>query len=470
MTIWQPDISHRHGPRYVAIADAIADAVVGGGLASGDRLPPQRDLAWRLGVTVGTVGRAYLLAAQRGLVEGEIGRGTFVRSTASPAGDELVPPAHCDEVNLTRNAPTTGFYGDMLARTLCDIAARPGLGRLLNYMPTMGHPQHRAAGAAWMHRVGLDVPIERILLSAGSQPGIAVALATLLHPGQTLLTETLTYPGLIAAANLAGLRLHGLPQDEDGLRPDALEAACRDTGATVLFVMPTIQNPTLTMMPEQRRREIAAVARRHDLMVIEDDVYGFLPKERPVPIAALAPERTLYMTSTSKCLAPGLRVAWLVSPPDLVGRLADALHALSVSQPALTAEIARVWIEDGTADRLLDRQRRDAAARQAVAGEMLDGLEFRGHPASLHVFLHLPAPWRADDFAAAARTRGIGVVPAAAFSASGNAAPDAVRISLIADADRDAPAADPDHTMLRRTLGILAELAKSPPPPRAAVI
>ena len=265
----------------------------------------------------------------------------------------------------------------------------------------------------------------------------------------------------VLAANMFGVSVRGVEQDEDGLRPDALDAACRETGARVVFMVPTLQNPTNIIMPEQRRREIVEVARRHDLTIVEDDVYGYLPEERPAPVISLAPERTLYVTSASKCLAPGLRVAWLVAPQHLIPRLADSLHGLAISQPPLTAEIARLWIEDGTADRLIDWHRQETAARQAIATEHLDGLDYRRHLAGFHVLLHLPSPWRAEAFAAAALERGVRVVPASVFSATRDNAPPAVRISLSPNGDRAA---------LAQALTMIADLARTTPRIGRAVV
>src|SRR3546814_8209751 len=103
MTIWIPKIDHRPAPRYRAIAEAISDAIASGELPSGTRLPPQRELAWRLGVTVGTVTRAYDLAAQRRLLSGEVGRGTFVRARRTPENETLLPPPAAAPVNLGTN-------------------------------------------------------------------------------------------------------------------------------------------------------------------------------------------------------------------------------------------------------------------------------------------------------------------------------------------------------------------------------
>lgn len=147
MTIWTPNLQSREGPRYQALAEAIGEAIASGELPAGSRLPAQRDLAWRLGVTVGTVGRAYLLAEQRGLLSGEVGRGTFVRPPLPAAEAALLgSEPEAAHIDLTHNAPAGGGHGPALAATLTALGRHNDLSGLLGYAPSVGHARHRAAG------------------------------------------------------------------------------------------------------------------------------------------------------------------------------------------------------------------------------------------------------------------------------------------------------------------------------------
>ncbi|MEQ8695545.1 MAG: PLP-dependent aminotransferase family protein [Bauldia litoralis] len=438
MTIWIPPIEAITGPRYQAIATAIGDAIEQGTLKPGDRLPPQRDLAWRLGVTVGTVSRGYTLAEQRGLVSGEVGRGTFVREAAASGTGALLGPPDSSVVDLGINATMSAYHGEVLSRTLQEIGRASHLERLLRYMPGAGHPEYRAAGAAWIAQLGIETSGDRVVLTNGAQQGIAATFAALLGPREPVLCEALTYTGVIDNARLFGHPLVPVDMDEEGMMPAALDAAISESGARVAILQPTIQNPTAAMMGEARRREIVAVARKRDLILIEDDVYGLLPPERPAPIAVLAPERTIYLTSASKAIAPGLRVGWLHAPVAYVERLVDAVYGMSASMPALMQEVARRWIEDGTARELVRRLRVETAERQRIAREALAGLEVKTHPAAFHVMLTLPLPWRREEYADTLRAQGVRVIPLSAFATGQQAAPHGVRISLSAAPDRPA--------------------------------
>lgn len=464
MTIWRPDISGRDGPRYRRLAQAIVADIERGALSDGARLPPQRDLAHRLGVTVGTVSRAYALVEQRGLISGEVGRGTFVRRPAP----RISPPARIgdgaapDVIDLTVNEPPDRTYRDALAETLRELAAGAGaLDEVLGYAPRSGLAAHRAAAGSWLSRAGLEVDADQIIMTGGAHQAIVVALAGLVRPGGTLLAEALSYANLRGIAVSLGLRIEAVPLDEEGLRPDALEALCRQSTSRVLFVGATLHNPTATTLSEERRRAVVEIVRRHDALIIEDDVYGLLCEARPPAFAALAPERTVHITSASKTLAPGLRLGLLVCPPRLCQVLADVKYDLLLSGPALTAAIFAAWVRDGTADRLLARQRQEVRARHGLAQELLGAAAGRGDPAALHLWLALPAPWRAGDFTAAAAREGVIVAPGHAFAMGRGHAPHAVRVSLGAAADR---------ARLRTALARLGQLLQAPPtPPRGLI-
>jgi DNA-binding transcriptional MocR family regulator len=456
MTIWKPELPAGDTPHYIMIANALAKDVATGRLREGHRLPTHRELADALGVAVGTVTRAYAEAARRGLVHGEIGRGTFVTPTTpqpasfAPSGDQPT-----DVIDLSLNLPCASVAPD-LGGALRTLAKRRDLAELLRYQPHAGHARHRAAGVAWAARAGLRASAEQVLVCAGAQHAMAAVFSALAKPGDRVLTEALTYPGMKALASLLHLPLEGVAMDAEGLRTDALADALRSSGAKFLYCMPTIHNPVGGVLSEARRREIAALARAHDVAIIEDDVHRFLVPDAPPPIAHFAPERTYHIAGTSKAIAGGLRVAFVVAPLDAVDRLAQSIWATTWMVPPLMAEIAAMWLEDGTADRVVQGQRREAAARQRLARKILGRLAAPAHPNALHLWLELPAPWRGEPFAREALRRGVAVAPAEAFAVGRGAVPHAVRIGLGAARDR---------AELERALEILAAtVARSPSP------
>ncbi len=463
MTMWIPDLSQRRGPRYLAIADAIGDAVSVGELQPGQRLPTHRDLAFRLRVTVGTVSRAYAEAERRGHLVGEVGRGSFVRGGEKSEYDPDFSISSREDsslIELGMNYPALCDSDRMLSESLAELS-RSNVGSLIQYQPDLGMPQHREAGARLFASYGLDAPAERVVVSCGVQHALSVLCTTFARPGDLVLTEAHTYPGIIVVAQQLHLRLQGLPMDEEGLLPEAVDEACRHSAARLLYVIPTLQNPTTAVMSEQRRRDIAEVARRHDLLILDDDVYGFLVPGRPPPLASFAPERSFFMCSASKFLAPGLRVGFILTPEGMTQQVGSGIRMSVWMTPPLTAEIASRWILDGTADRLVDMHRAEVQARQSQARSVLGGLVGRSHPCAYHMWIHLPDPWRADEFVAHVKARNARVIAAETFAASRVHSPHAVRVCLGGVASRE---------RLQQGLRIIAETLAEKPRLRLSIV
>ncbi len=460
MTMWKPTLSNREQPLYLAIANAIAEDISSGKLADGERLPPQRDLADELRVALTTVTRAYTEAERRGLVSGEVGRGTFVRRMETFGLRREMPGGAALDLTVNNLPPYA------LSRELLESASKHlsngGASPLVDYLPHAGHPRHRAAAAKLLKSLGVAVPSENLLLTAGGQHAMAVTFSTIVNPGDLVLTDEVTYSGMKSLANFLHLRLRGLAMDEEGMRPDALEAALATTDAKALYCMPTLQNPTSAVMSEERRKQIASLAESHGLAVIEDDSYGFLlPRQRPLRSFASDASKFFYVTGTSKALAPGLRVGFLVSPPAMVDRLAASLSATTSMAPPPMAEVVSRWIEDGTAERVMEWKRTEIRARHKIAASTFARFEHHAHPASPHVWLTIPEPWGVRDFVAQARMRGVLVSPAEDFIAARSTSAHAVRICL-------GPV--PERARLQSGLAAVGDiLARSPAPYQALV-
>ena len=437
MTMWRPRLRPEL-PRYLAIADGLASDVASGKLAPGTRMPTHRDLADALGVTIGTVSRAYAEAARRGLVTGEVGRGTYVRSAAG--GEPGVSEGGAsDVVDLSVNhpPPVEGAEAAALQAALRSLSRRRDIDAMLSYPAEGGSRAHREAAAEWIARGGHDVPAERVVLTSGSQHGLVALLSMLGREGDVILAEELTYPGLKAIAGLLRMRVHPVAMDAGGLVPAALDEACAASGARVLYAMPTIHNPVASVLSARRREEVAEIVARRGLALVEDDVHGRLAASPPPPISSLVPDRAFYVGSTSKTLAPGLRVGFVAAPAAMAERLASTVRVTTWGAAPLTSEIVAGWIRDGTAESLLAARRREAAARHALVGDVLGAVP--GMTAgAYHCWMPLPPAWRGAAFAAECRRRGVAVTPADAFHAGAGEPPPAVRLCVGAPRTRDA--------------------------------
>lgn len=455
MTNWSPEIPKQRGARYLAIADRLARDVAEGRLKTGERLPTHRDLAWRLGVTVGTVTRAYSEAERRGLIVGEVGRGTFIRERNAEIG--LLPAAVGSTpgfIDFSRNFPAEHGQSRAIAAALVEAAQANDLATMMSYATTTGLPQHRESAAQWLSRDGFQVDPEEIVITGGAQHAMMLALNAVARPGDVVLTEELTFYGLKSIANMLSVRLAGVACDDEGLIPDALDAACRLHAPKALYALPTLQNPTTATMSEARRRAVAEICRRHGVMIIEDDIYGFLQPSAPPPLAAFAPDHTLYIVSLSKAIAPGMRIGFVRAPAPLQEKLASGMRASLWMAPPVLADVASRLIRSGTAQKLAERQRGEAVARQAIARRILANFTVTAPTCAIHLWLPLPEPWRREEFAAAARQRGVGVASADAFAVGRASVPHAVRVCISAPGD---------HALVERGLEILADLLRNGP-------
>ncbi|MBI1774574.1 MAG: PLP-dependent aminotransferase family protein [Proteobacteria bacterium] len=434
MTSWQPSLSGRPGPRYRAIADALADAVAEGKLQPGDQLPTHRELAQSLGVTVPTVSRAYREAGRRGLLSGQVGRGTFValaNDRRSAAAMVRLREEEAGEIDLDLNQlPAAGEQTAALAEVLAELSGEPGISDLLRYRPNLGLTPHRRSGAAWVAGSGLKAPVERVVLTGGNQHALVIVLRALARPGEVVLCEALAWPGIRRAADFLGLRLEGVAIDAEGLVPDALAEACRRFRPKALYCAPTAQNPTTATMPKARRERIAEIARRFDVAIVEDDVYGPLIEGAPAPLASYAPDHAFYLASLSKGLAAGLRIGYVLAPSAHIGQLAAGVGATTITVAPLMAEIAARWIGDGTAERLLAAQRREIGRRLELATSRLGPGNCRWVRYAAHIWYAVPSPWRPAELAAACQRRGLRVTPSEVFAMAGDERPSGLRLAL----------------------------------------
>ena len=426
--IWLSRVHAADGPLYLRILQALESAVRDGELQPGDQLPPQRAVADILKIDFTTVTRAYALARARGLIEGAVGRGTFVK--AATAEDEA------GVVDLSMNLPPPPL-GISLAKAMREttraILDRTDFSALMAYHPGAGSMAHRAAAAAWLEPCLGPVPPERLLVSPGAQTAIAAILSVLARPGDTIVVEPLTYPGLLALAAHMGLRLQPCAVDAEGFLPQALEQACA-AGARAVYCTPTLQNPTTATMSLERRSDIARVIRAAGVPLSEDDPYSrLLPQPLPA-LASLAPGQVYHVATLSKCLTPGLRTAFVAAPhARAAGRVGEALRALSLMASPLMSAVVTAWIRDGTAEAVLGGVRGESEARRTLAAGLLPGA--RGAAQSLHLWIDLPPDRDLGQLREAGRKRGLAIVTSQAFAA-GPQAGAGLRISLGAARDR----------------------------------
>ena len=452
---WLGRLQRDGRPVYLALAEALEAAVRDGELQPGDQLPPQRAVAERLGVDLTTVTRAYGAARARGLVEGTVGRGTFIRARADEDDGGLV------DLSMNLPPPPEGLsLGALLKDGARAVLDRADAATLMSYHPGAGTLGQKVAAAAWLAPTLGNVAPERVLIAPGAQAALSAIIGAMLRPGEALVVEPLTYPGVKAAAALHGVRLIPCPVDPEGFVPEALERTLRLEGASGVYLIPTTQNPTAATMGAERRRTVAGIVTAAKAWLIEDDPYGRL-FDAPAPaVASFAPDRSFHIATLSKVLSPGLRTAFVAPPPgEPAERLAEALRATALMPSPLMTALVASWIRDGTAEALLHGVRREARARRALAAELLP--QARGAAEAIHVWLDLPDRGSPAEIRLMGQARGLALVGADAFAVEGAEVTPGVRISLGGPAKR---------AVLAEALKALADLARAPAGPGALVV
>lgn len=417
------------------IVDALAADIASGRLLRGQRLPTHRALAQALKLDLTTVTRAYGEARRRGLIDARVGQGTFISETTARA----MPSApFAAKIDLSMNIPPQPVEANLdvrIAQGLAAIQDEYGFSALLNYQRAGGDETDTATAAKWLRKRIPQAAPERVVIFPGNQSVIFNTLLALTSRGDVVLTETLTYPGAKAAAEKLGVRLIGVPMDGEGVLADELAKACKSYKPKAVYLTPTQHNPTAATLGQARREAVADIIRKYGVALIEDDAYGAL-EAGIAPIATLAPERSYLAVGLAKCIAPALRVSYLVAPDEGAAQIMrNTLQATALMPPPLMVALATRWIQSGVADQIIQAIRHEARGRQAMAGKILKGLAYQSQPNAHHLWLPMPPQWRRTDFVSYSVRQGLAVVGDEAFAVGGGA-PAGVRVSLGAARNR----------------------------------
>ncbi|MDX8478846.1 PLP-dependent aminotransferase family protein [Mesorhizobium sp. VK24D] len=414
MTNWLPDVSSGSGPLYQRLADSIESDIDKGVIDAGAKLPPQRDLAYDIGTTVGTVGRAYQLLRERGLVSGEVGRGTYVlaQRTETPKADlepaiqgtrAIDAPGGKLRFDSTA-APDVGqgaIIAEVLARTAQDHPHD-----ISSY--TRDFPERwYEAGSHWLGRNSFRPLPDSIVPTLGTHAAVMAVIAALTTPGDYIVFEHLTYSQISRSAGLIGRRTVLVLADDEGIDPNDFERVCAQKHPKMMFLMPTAKNPTLVTLSAERRQAIARIAREYNVVLIEDDLYGELTDDPTPLLAEYAPERTIVAGGLSKSVAAGVRGGWLSCPPAYRHRIRVAHKMMTGGLPFLLAEVGSRLVASGQAREIRRRCIAEIQARLATVRVMLAGFDFKTRDNVPFVWLTLPDPWLSGTFKNACLTQGV---------------------------------------------------------------
>ncbi|MEJ1160258.1 aminotransferase-like domain-containing protein [Prosthecomicrobium sp. N25] len=418
---WTPRLADRDGTIAERLTSALAGDIIEGRLKGGDRLPAHRDLAWKLGIGIGTVTKAYAALDRRGLTRSVRGRGTFV--TISQAHERR-------QIDLSSNVPPSVLGERLLARTLAEISRKIDVEHLTLYAPSAGHMEHRRIMARWLDMQGVTADPAHLVLTGNARQAIALAFELVCGRDGIIMAERLTYSGAIALARRSGHRIRGIDIDAEGMIPEALASALNHENAVrkTVYLTPTLHNPTTATMSSSRRHEIVNVCRNANASIVEDGVYGFAMTDLP-PLAALAPDITLHVNGLSKSLGPGLRIGVLRLPAGMMADAETILRDMPMEPAPLSCALVEEWLSAGVIASIQGDLIHEARRRSDLAASLLGKAGLVTHPAACHAWL--PAERTvADRLHSAAAAVGIRVTDPRTVMVDGGEPESGIRLCL----------------------------------------
>jgi DNA-binding transcriptional MocR family regulator len=381
-------------PIYRQLIRHVRAQIESGALPPGTRLPASRDLAQQLNISRISVVNAYAELRAEGFLSAHAGRGTFI---AGENGAGAAPSPTSNPATSTSEIPTTP---DRSIREMMRMARKPGIisfaqgsppidffpvqhlkeaintvlerdgARALGYELAEGYAPLRAAVRDYVSALGIRCSSDQVLITGGTQQALDLVVQALLSEGDVLVTENPTYIGMIDIARTRRVQIHGISMDEDGMRLDMLENFILDNHPKLIYVMPSFHNPTGTVMPLHRRRQLLNLANDYHIPVLEDGVYHELrfEGESIPPLKALDENGiVLHASGYTKMLLPGTRIGYLISDNHHYERLVRVKQAADISTPSLNQRAIHLMLERGVLAQQLERNNRELRRRRDVA-------------------------------------------------------------------------------------------------------
>lgn len=417
---WSPQIDHSVHALYKELARCLKRDIVNGKLKPGTRLPPQRDLADYLGINVSTVSKAFKLCELKGLLTATVGNGTFIAYSALT--DKKFTSTHHEEgmIDMSSAVPDTSA-NTILLSLMQEMLQAENAAELFNFNGSAVCEWQQDAAAALMKMCGHSANRGNILFANGAQNALVACFAALFSHGHSIAVENHTYQGAKFAATLFGIKLVPIKSTEDGMDPYDLEKKCQSSRIHGIYLVSACHNPTTSTMPGDKREYIAAIARKYDCILIEDGTFHLMYPHLKAT-ADFAPERSLYITTLSKVIAPGLRAACISAPESQIGFLSTALATMNIGvTPAIAELAARVVFSDRLKE-IITAHKRAISARSAIVSQYLPGENYRGNEYDIYKWVFLPPEIQPMEFEKRAHDIGIKVTAAERF-AVGNTPP-----------------------------------------------
>jgi len=428
---WKPFIDRSVKPIYLSMAKQLEQDIINGSILPGTKLPPHRELADFLDINVSTVSKALKVCELKGLLSATVGSGTFVSFDALSNAYLLDNGKPKNLIEMGATIPEATSY-DLLMLQLKNMINEPDLAKWFSYSRLDDVLWQKDAAVKLMSKGGYITDIETILFSNGGQNAITAILAGICQHGDKVGVDPHTYPGLKTSAGMLGIQLVPIKQINGEMDEDALIYACKNEKLKSIYLIPDYQNPTTHRMSLAKRKALAGISKEYNIFIIEDATYHLMNEKTEKAVATFAPEQTIHITSLSKTIAPGFRLAYVSVPKKYKNALSNALYNMNISVSPFMAELAARMIVSNQIDSIIESHRKNTIYRNGLVNYYLSEYNCRGEDTCIFRWLKLPSKISGSDFEKLALKHGVQIYAAERF-AVGNSIPErAVRLSICA--------------------------------------
>lgn len=403
---WKPNKDQLTAPLYRSIADLLELDIINGYLAPNTKLPPQRELADYLDINLSTITRAFKICELKGLIYGTTGKGTFVSPNAGSTisiADIKIEKSYVD-LGIIKPYDETN---SIVSEATKNVLAKGYLEKLLDYGNPLGTPYQRMSGVKWLKKYNMDININNIAITSGAQNALTLTLISLFRSGDKIAVDMHTYPNFIELANMLNIQLIPIEGDLFGMNPEELDAQCKLNNIQGIYLIPSCNNPTAILMNMGRRKELAKVIKRNNLILIEDAIFSFIAPANYMPITSFIPEQSIYISSISKSLCPGMRVAFMVYPEKYSSNIIRGIYNINIKTPALNTEIIAELINTGMADKIVEEKISLSKERNEIYKKYFNIENPNENPNSFFRLLPLDQRFDADQFEKYALDHGV---------------------------------------------------------------
>ncbi|QPV77642.1 PLP-dependent aminotransferase family protein [Bacillus velezensis] len=385
-------------PKYIQIIQFIKEKIGNGEWPIGSKIPSQRTLAKHFEVNRSTVITALEELTADGLIEGRMGKGTVVTNNtwtllaknSAPDWDQYVTsgiqqPSQkiVQEINKSEsNSDLIQLSKGELSHEIFPLAVmKEIMGKVSQNIEAFGYEEPkgylplREALSGYLRTIGIQASPSSILIVSGALQALQLISMGLLQRGSTVYLDQPSYLYSLHVFQSAGMKLTGVPMDNDGLLPEHIRMARGERGRAILYTNPCFHNPTGILMSKKRREEILAASENAQLPIIEDDIYRelWIDEIPPDPIKTIDKNgHVLYIGSLSKTLSPGLRIGWIVGPEPVIERLSDIKMQTDYGSSSLSQRVAAEWFTSGEYQQHLEQVRSQLKVRRQLVMSLLE--------------------------------------------------------------------------------------------------